>query len=154
MEAAMADLLDLGPGEAPAKRSSYPHMMPEDHVVWSRFLEQKVGLVQRVWYDVHVGEAVEVPNDLPPEMLAVSRAVTRKRIDAVCIMGGVYYVCEVKPWGGYVALGQVLVYWDLFIKEFPRASPTIGAVVCATADPDCLDAFGEQGIDVFVVGLG
>jgi hypothetical protein len=127
-------------------------MMPEDHVVWNRFLDQKLALIQRVWYDVHVGEPVAVPNDLPSEMVAVSLAVTRKRIDAVCLMGGVYYIIEVKPWGGYVALGQVLTYWDLFVKEFPSSSPTLGAVVCVQGDPDCYDAFEEQGITVFQVG--
>lgn len=141
----------LGPGDPPEKRPSYPHMMPEDHIVWSRFLDQRLGQIQRVWYDVHVGEPVGVPSDLPPEMRTVSLAVTRKRIDAVALMGGVYYIIEVKPWGGYIALGQVITYRSLFEKEFAWVRPTIGAVVCVTVDPDCLDEFQSHGITVFEV---
>lgn len=144
----------LGEGFDGNRRHYYPHMMPEDQIVWDRWLVGHGAQVERVWYDVHVGLAVQVPNDLRPEMLRVSQAVTRKRIDAVALMGGVYHVIEVKPWGGYVALGQALVYWRLFRVEVPGAAPTLAVVVCAKADPDCLDDYQEHDVGLWIVGHG
>jgi len=149
----MTPLTSLGPGDPPDVRSAYPHMLSEDTVVWSQFLRETTGLISRCWYDVHVGDAVTVPTDVPPEIQIVSRAVTRKRIDVVALMGSVYHVVEVKPWGGYTALGQALVYWRLFRSEYPDARPSLPYVVCSTIDPDCRDDFDEHGIGLYRVTL-
>jgi len=123
-------------------------MLSEDSIVWTRWLRRNVGVLKHVWYDVHVGAPVRVPTDLPPEMLAVSRAVTRKRIDAVGYTGTDYWVIEVKPFGGFTALGQIVAYRRLFDAEYPPPRPPIGVLVCEMLDPDMIDDYERASIRV------
>jgi hypothetical protein len=144
----------LGSGFAGLVRPSYPHMLVEDRGVWSRWLEVHGAVVGRCWYDVHVGEAVPVPVGLGPEIEAVSLGVTRKRIDVVALVGGVYWVVEVKPYGSQTALGQVLNYSRLFTLEFGPEKMVQPVVVCCAVDPDLAADFGRFGVRVEEVGYG
>jgi len=143
----------LGPGVKAELATSYPHMLAEDTVVWRQYVRERGRFIKACWYDVHVGESVPVPNDLPPEIQTVSLAVTRKRIDVIALMGGVYHIIEVKPWGGYVALGQCLVYQRLFRAEYPRFRPTLPLIVCSALDEDCLDEFQFRRVGYYRVTL-
>lgn len=148
----MASESDLGPGFPPTVLAAYPHMLEEDRVVWTRWLRMRGSRIDRVWYDVHVGLPVEVPNDLPPEIRAVSLAVTRKRIDCVARSGLEWWVIEVKPFGNFTALGQVIGYRRLFQEEYEVAGTVVGVVVCGKVDPDLVDDFADRGVRIEEVG--
>lgn len=75
----------LGPGQIPVIRSSYTHMLAEDMDVWRRYLNREGHLIDQVWYDVHVGTPVAVPEGSPEFLTAVAMGVTRKRIDVVIL---------------------------------------------------------------------
>jgi len=128
---------------------SYPHMMWQDTDVWTRFLEGEGHRISRVWYDVHVGAAVDVSGGGDELVRRVSRGVTRKRIDVVAKVGGGYWVIEVKPFGGMVALGQVLTYSRLFRAEYPDRRPAVPIVVCDRVDVDVQDEFEDAGVGVW-----
>ncbi|GAI77897.1 unnamed protein product [marine sediment metagenome] len=53
----------LGPGRDAVVRPAYPHMLREDNLVWTRFLESGDFEVKEVWYDVHVGAWVPPPEN-------------------------------------------------------------------------------------------
>lgn len=145
---------ELGPSMRPGVMISYPHMLREDSVVWTEFLRRGLAGVDEVWYDVHVGEPVRLAAGGPVELVADAAAVSRKRIDAVWRSGQELWVTEVKPYGGYVALGQVLVYWRLFQAEFRAGRSARPCVVCGTVDGDCVRDFAAHGVRVIDVGLG
>lgn len=148
----MMGLRELGPSMRPGVMTSYPHMLREDSIVWTRFLRQLAVPIEEVWYDVHVGEPVNLGERASAAMAADAAAVSRKRIDAVWRAGGSLWVTEVKPFGGYVALGQVLVYWRLFQQEFREGPKALPCVVCSEADGDCLADYKSRGIRLLVVG--
>jgi len=141
----------LGLGQKPIVMPSYPHMMAEDTDVWSKYLADPVVPIKEVWYDVHVGGAVEVPGG--PESLEgrIAAGITRKRIDVVCRVGGGYWVVEVKPYGSMLALGQVLSYSRLFAADYRPDGEVIPVVVCLNADPDLIDEFETAGVLVIAV---
>ena len=143
---------DLGPGEEAVVRPWYPHMLAEDTVVWTRWLQQHPDEAVRVWYDLHVGEAVIPPAGSGPEVAAVAEAVSRKRIDVVIRTVSSYFVTELKPLGNYVALGQVLMYLRLFCEEYCVTEAVRPAVICAALDPDCGRDFERYGVKVWEVG--
>ncbi len=141
----------LGVGQKPIVMPSYPHMMAMDVDVWSRYLADPVAPIKEVWYDVHVGGAVEVPGG--PESLEgrIAAGITRKRIDVVAAVGGGYWVVEVKPFASMLALGQVVSYHRLFVLEYRPDGETSPVIVCENADPDLLDEFEAAGVLVVTV---
>lgn len=139
----------LGEGQVAEVMPTYPHMLWQDRGVWTRFLETEGHRIKRVWYDVHVGEAVDTGPDGDELVRRVSRGVTRKRIDVVARVGGGYWVIEVKPFGGMVALGQVLVYTRLFVAEYVVDGSVVPVVVCDRVDPDVMGDFEAAGVGVF-----
>lgn len=129
----------------------YPHMLYEDTVVWSKFLELEDFPIERVWYDVRVGSAVDVGPGSDELVRRISRGITRKRIDVVAKVGGVFWVIEIKPYGNFVALGQVISYRRLFDSEYGRGKQVLGVLVCETLDPDLRDDFQDAGVRVYEV---
>ena len=139
----------LGPGKKPVVVPWYPHMGPEDAAVWTRFLERGGHGFEAVWYDVHVGMAVDVPEGSPDWLLRVAAGVTRKRIDVVARRGGLYLIIEVKPYANQLALGQAIVYVRLFYKEFASLGPARACIVCDQVDGDVGPIASEMGVLVF-----
>lgn len=142
----------LGSSQEPMVMARYPHMLFEDVEVWTRFLQSPHPTIYEVWYDVHVGKAVELPSGSPAFLLAVAQGVSRKRIDVVCRVDGGFWVVEVKPFGNMVALGQSLGYWGLFKAEFDVVGLVNAVVVCDKVDEDLASRFYELGVLVFETG--
>ena len=142
-------MAELGPGRLAVVMPQYDHMMYQDRDVWTRFLRGVHPVIKRVWYDVHVGESVDVGPDGDELVRRVSRGVTRKRIDVVAHVGGGYWVVEVKPFGGMLALGQVITYARLFEAEYRVDGSVVPVVVCDSVDGDVMDDFEASGVGVF-----
>lgn len=140
----------LGVSQKPVVMPAYPHMLAEDTAVWSKYLASPLVLIKELWYDVHVGKAIE-PVVAGDELGArIAAGISRKRIDVVAAVGGGYWVVEVKPFANMVALGQVLTYTRLFIAEYRPPSEVWPVIVCDDADEDLLDEFDELGVAVIV----
>jgi len=144
----------LGLPMKPVVMPSYPHLLQEDTVVWSRWLAKNAHRVQGCWYDVRVGVPVSVPTGLHVSIDAVALGVTRKRIDVVCQTAGGIWVVEVKPYGNFTSLGQALVYARMFSVEYNAGLPVVSMVVCAEIDPDLVDDFRDHGVLYEEVGFG
>lgn len=142
----------LGTSQKPVVMPRYPHMLFEDVEVWSRFLQAPHTTIYEVWYDVHVGQPIPLPQGSTPELIAVAAGVSRKRIDVICRVDGGFWIVEVKPYGNMVALGQALGYWRLVMQEFVLDGRVWPVVVCDSADPDLRAAFAEFGVRVFETG--
>ncbi|MCK4958176.1 MAG: hypothetical protein KAT00_02225 [Planctomycetes bacterium] len=119
--------------------------------MWTRFLEAKAESLGEVWYDLHVGTAVRVLEDMPNFMERVSDAVTRKRIDVVARVGAGFWVIEVKPICGTKAIGQALNYVDLFMVEFAGAAAVVPVVVCELVEIDVIETADSLGVLVFTL---
>lgn len=144
-------MVDLGKGMKPIVMPHYPHMLAEDVEVWSEYLKSPVIPVKEVWYDVRVGGAVDVGADGGELLRRISRGLTRKRIDVVARVGGGFWIIEVKPFGSMLALGQVLSYLRLFVREYRTDGEVWPVVVCRQADRDLLDEFEAAGVAVIEV---
>jgi len=139
-------LVDLGPGQKPVVMPRYPHMMPEDTDVWTKFLRSNFIDIKRVWYDVRVGLSVLRGVGIDSGLTRIANGITRKRIDVVAAVGGGLWVVEVKPWANMYALGQVLTYLRLFRKEYISPGEVIPVIVCDGTDDDILEEIEEFGV--------
>ncbi len=128
----------------------YPHMLSEDVTVWSKFLAGVTVTIKELWYDVHVGRPVSLPEGADALDKRIARGLTRKRIDVVCHVGAGYWVVEVKPIANMYALGQALSYARLFAKEYVVDGEIWPIVVCDQLDEDLVDEFDELGVGLFV----
>lgn len=145
----MAAVQDMGPGRSPIVRPHYPHFLAEDNAVWTRFLERNFERLQEVWYDLRVGQPVKLDDNATEMERRIARGLTRKRIDVVGWDGGSYWVIEVKPYAGMLAVGQVISYARLFALEYVIKGRVVPVIVCDNTDEDLLDEYDELGILVF-----
>ena len=144
-------MVSLELGQYPVVRPSYPHMMAEDREVWTRFLESKFIELKKVWYDLRVGSPIQLKEGADETDLKIASGLTRKRIDVVAEVGGGYWVIEVKPRATMYALGQVLTYTRLFVKEYKVSGEVVPVIICDEVDDDLLDEFDEFGVMVISV---
>ncbi len=139
-------MVDLGPGMKPIVRPHYPHMMLEDTAVWTKFLKSEFIRIKEVWYDVRVGQSVLVGAEPGSIEARIADGLTRKRIDAVAAVGGGIWVIEVKPYANMYAVGQIITYSRLFVREYISPGQVIPVIVCDDYDEDLLEEFDELGV--------
>ena len=140
----------LGKSQMPVVMSSYPHFLAADTDVWSRYLADPVVPIKEVWYDVHVGSAVELAPSADEMDRRIAAGVTRKRIDVVARIGNGFWIIEVKPIADQQALGQILNYTRLFRQEFPVPGEVFPVIVADEVDPNVIGSFEDQNILVIV----
>jgi hypothetical protein len=126
-------------------------MLSEDTEVWTEFLKQWPWRIDEVWYDVKVGAAAVLADKSDVMLYKIAVGVTRKRIDVVCRVKRNFWIVEIKPYAGYVAFGQVIMYRDLFVREYEIAGYAQPVVVCFEVDPDLLPEFNAAGVSVLTV---
>ncbi|MBA7554600.1 hypothetical protein ES705_47226 [subsurface metagenome] len=138
-------------GQKPIVMPSYPHMLTEDTDVWTAYLKAPLVPITEVWYDLHVGEPV-TPVDAADILGArIAAGISRKRIDVVAKVDRGYWVIEVKPFAGMLAVGQILSYTRLFISEYLPAEEVWPVIICLNADPDLISNYEAYGIVVITV---
>ena len=144
-------MAELGIGQLPMIMRHYPHMLAEDDAVWSKYLASPISVIHRVWYDVHCGQPMALPEGAGELDRRIAFGVSRKRIDAICSVGGGYWVVEVKPRATMQAVGQVLAYTDLFKTEYSPAGQVWPVVVASSVDEDILPLADSLGVGLVVV---
>ncbi len=75
-------------------------------------------------------------------------------IDCVCIIGKRAWVLEGKDEPNHTAIGQVLVYSDLFKEDYPMFENVNMGIVCKEPSPLNEPTCNKLGISVFIGGVG
>ena len=140
---------DLVGGGIPDVRHKYVHMLPKDRATWTMFLEMDLIDLDEVFYDVHVGRPMIIPEGSPEYMLRVVQGVSCKRIDVVARTGKFYRIIEVKPHANMESVGQVITYKRLFEEEYNIDGPVLPVIVSQTCDADIIATAEEQGVKLY-----
>ena len=140
-------------------RRYYPGLMPHEAEVWREWLVDHELEWNRFEYDVLVGPGVEpTPEFLkafPETGAAVGerfRNATRKRIDCVGYKGPMVALFEVENRIEPVALGQILAYRQLWIKDRGLRGPLRLYLVARELSPGMDIALAPFPIRVNLVG--
>ena len=124
-------------------RPKYKHMSPYECYIFDYFLREHGHTFDTFDYDVHVGDGMLPPEHLKEQYRDLSVLLTQKRIDAVGHRGKQIFIFEVKPHAMLSALGQLIGYYDLYIRQFsPPVPPKLGVIS---------DFFGRD--EVYYFGL-
>jgi len=135
------------------KQRKYPHMMPADIELWELFLEQFPDEFDSFIYDLHVGEGIKPPENIPEGTKRQIQYLTQKRIDAVGYKDKQPTIIEVKPDAGPSALGQLFTYGTLWLKKFPPPPYPKLAVVSDFIDNDMKFVFNAYRVKMYIVKL-
>lgn len=76
----------------------------------------------------------------------------RKSIDAICYTDNEVWILEAKKKLNYEALGEVLVYSNLYKQEHPEKEIRMG-IICGEIETEILEVCKVYGITVFEVGV-
>ncbi|MCB7130291.1 MAG: hypothetical protein J3T61_12225, partial [Candidatus Brocadiales bacterium] len=106
--------------------------------------------IKEVWYDVHVGGAVELAAGADEMTRRIAAGLTRKRIDVVAKVGAGFWIIEVKPVAGLTALGQIIIYTRLFAREFTVTGEIVPVIVADEIDSDVAPEIDSLGVVVIL----
>ena len=134
----------------PVVMPTYPHFLAADIDVWSRYLRNPIVPIKEVWYDVHVGGAVKLLPGADEMDKRIAAGVTRKRIDVVAKVGAGFWIIEVKPVAGLTAIGQIIIYTRLFVREFSVTGEVFPVIIADEVDQDVAPEIDSLGVVVIV----
>jgi hypothetical protein len=129
----------------------YEHMLPDERDIWHRFIVPRESQYIKITYDLHLGEGTIPPAGASAQLKAVVEATSKKRVDAIGETQKDITIFEVKQRAGMSALGQLLNYKQLYLKEYNPRKDVKLAIVCERLEPDILPTLKSYGIDIFIV---
>ena len=132
----------------PAK---YPHMKKEEVRIWEKFLPRLPWRASSISYDVRLGEGATLPPENPDWVKRMAFALSTKRVDVIVETSGEVIIVEIKERCALSAVGQLLGYLALYVKQFRPSKRIRLAVVCERVAPDMGVILAEYGIETYIV---
>lgn len=127
-------------------------LSPDDLLVWRRFISVHGARIRHAEFQVRVGKGARPwPAGAGPEPPDWS-ALTSKRIDVVAETDLGLTLIEVKPRASASALGQLLLYRDLYVEEKRPTTLVALWVVCYFGDADLTATALRYGVAIHAVG--
>ena len=135
----------------PVTLRRYPHFLPGDTEIWTRFLTEYPYYFSKVDYDIHVGKGIEVDPDWDSSIAIMATTLSQRRIDVLGVKGATFYIVEVKKDPGVSAVGQLVGYRILYKAQYPdRPTPRL-LLICNRVDADLQTILEQSRISFFVV---
>ena len=132
--------------------AKYPHMTPPEVRRWDAFIE-KHGLPEgKISYNEHLGEGAAIALDWPTWMAVMVKALSTHRVDVVVERPNEVLLIEVKGIAGMGAVGQLLGYEALWLRERGVDRPVRLLLVCERVEADMRAVFAYYEIEVVVMG--
>ena len=134
-------------GRFPYKKlAKYPHMKPEDVVVWERFITKNPRFFDTVDYDVPVGTGAPQNPEHPENIQRDGTILTQKKIDAIGYINGITTIVEVGPIADMRKFGQIMTYDKLYKADRPEQTPILKMIVCREVEREMEKMFQEFNI--------
>lgn len=130
-----------------------PHMLQTDVPVWYRFLDSWGHTFIKLYYDCLLGGPLLTPEQLADPYWQNWRINISKRADAIAELENEVWIIEVARRPGLRAVGQILVYQNLWIEDpgIPKLEKLV--LVCEEVDTDLIASAARYGITTFVMPL-
>lgn len=131
----------------------FVHMGPEDKAIWLRFLLLGGTRFAPFTYDLRVGDGLRLPPTATGREKTIAHALTTKRIDVIWMQDGQTVICEVKKRAGSTAIGQLILYADLFRHTFPDMPEPRKFLLTDRLEPDMTATLIASDITYLEIGL-
>jgi len=111
-------------------------MLEDEKLVWERFMDLYPGKFYSVDYDFRVGMGTVIEGETGTPWPRMAKMLSQKRIDVVGWVGDSPTIIEVKKRVGLSALGQVLGYRILFMKDLKHFPEPKLLIICEMISED------------------
>lgn len=128
-------------------------MLPAEVRRWDAFLDRYGMPEGDVSYDVHLGEGAPIDPGWPAWMAAMVRVLSTHRVDVLIERRNEVVIVEVKGVAGMGAVGQLVGYEALWVKERGIRRPVHLLLVCERVEADMKTVFAWYEIEVVEMGV-
>ena len=135
-------------------RGTPPHMLETDIPVWYRFLEIWGHLFEKLYYDCLLGGPLLTKAQEKDKYWHMWRATSSKRADAIVELESEVWIIEVSQRPGLRAVGQLMVYVNLWIEDPKIAKLEKPILVCEHVDTDLIASAARYGIATYPMPAG
>jgi hypothetical protein len=127
------------------------HLRPSERDLFHTF-EDRDYLPNAIFtFDVHLGAGMPLDPAWPPWLSNMATALTQRRVDVIAATPKELWILEIKDRVGTTAIGQLLLYQALYIRDIdPTANPRLG-LICPLVGFDLGDIFEQFAITVFPI---
>jgi len=126
-------------------------MLEDEKLVWERYIDRYPGKFETVDYDFRVGKGVNIEGETGEPWPRMAKMLSQKRIDVIGWVGDSPTIIEVKKRVGLSALGQVLGYRILFMKDLKHFPEPKLLIICQMISDDDHVVLEGSNIPVEVV---
>lgn len=142
---------DLSLSFPPEWQGIPPGIPALDFLVWQNYRDMSSRMFAKLYFNVRVGDPVQVDESLPPEIKAMAVALSRRRIDVVGETHDGWNLIELKYDASTEALGQVLTYQALWLLDPPDSRPISLTIVTHNSNRDIVLACRYYNVRLIVV---
>lgn len=133
------------------KRHKYLGLHDEDRIIWERFIEKYPDAYDAVIYNQHCGSGTKIPEGMQENIARDGKLLTQWKVDVVAFKGNSIDIVELKPNAGLSALGQVIGYAYLYVRDCAPGTKPTPMLVTNFERPDMREIAGKHGVKYFVV---
>jgi len=130
----------------------YAHMLPRETRIWDAYLDRYGVPEGQISYDVHLGDGLSPDPDWPEWMIRMVKVLSTHRADVIVERRDEVIIVEVKSIAGMGALGQMLGYEALWVKERGASRGIRLMCICESAEADIEVAYEFYGIELIELG--
>ena len=134
----------------PALLGWYPNMAKRDAVIWERYLRHQAINFRGFAYNVALGGMVKEDPEATPEELTGFQYSTAQRIDVVADRGSEHWIIEVRHQARIGAVGSVMGYTMLALREPWTELPLVPVVITDNMSPDVRYVAELFSLQVFI----
>ena len=135
----------------PAWEGTPPHISKEDHKIFKRARPRLFKDAVNVYYDVGLGEASEIKEEIKANYKKMWEALIQKRIDVLVETKEYWNIIELRTRASSTAVGRLLQYLNLWWKDPPDQKPVKLILVTDSPDPDLEGLVQMANIELIVV---
>lgn len=136
------------PQQLPTK---YPHLLPEDALLWNNYIEQFSPTHTTFMYDVPVGEGRDPGTDFPENIRTMAIQLSKRRIDVVGISADGIDIFELTQVAGLRAAGQCIVYPFLLKLTWNLTIPITTTVICRSCPIEIKETLLQHSIRLIII---
>lgn len=126
-------------------------MAPNDVAIWEKFIDTFPDRYSTVDYDFALGAVPSITQYSESDGTGSMARIYQKRIDVLAESQGQTHIIEVKPNGGFSALGQVKGYAELYRQYVDPGADIVPILVTDRVGPDMVMLAEKMGVKLFVV---
>lgn len=143
--------IEFGNTFAPTWAGKPPGASPEDYRIWQIWRPREFRRYDKFNFNVRLTRHLILSPELDDKIRKMAEFNAAKRIDVLGWRSGGVDIIELRDNAGLSAIGQLIGYFHLFKRDFPRALDVNMILITNHLDPDVKSTAEQVGIGLELV---